>query len=465
MMAYTKNNDLEKKTAYVHRPIYTVSQLTAEIKSLLEETYPMVWITGEISNFSQPASGHYYFALKDPSAQIQAVMFRGQNRRLVFSPEDGMQITGIGRISIYEPRGTYQIILEHMEPKGVGALQVAFEQLKTRLSQEGIFDADRKKPIPFLPEKIAVVTSSTGAVIHDIIRIIQRRFPGIPLVIAPVAVQGNDAVRQITEAIRLVNQMPDPADVLILARGGGSLEDLQAFNSEEVARAIFSSEIPVVSAIGHETDFTIADFVADLRAPTPSAAAELVSPDQSVLLRQYGSLALRLKNSMAQQMGRWRQQLAQLERRLRNPGKRIEDFRIRLDDVTARLQRSMETLLQQQQRLVGFLAHRLVACSPRKQVDQLKVVLEQYNITIQKYILEEFYLKTMELQALEGKLQVLNPRSILQRGYSITRTVPQKRVVRSSADVRNDQELEILLAKGAITCRVKDILLHDEKNI
>lgn len=267
------------------KQILTVSELTSQIKSHLESRFPFVWLTGEISNFRIPVSGHYYFSLKDARAQINSVMFRGQNSQLTFEPEDGMQINGLGRISLYEPRGSYQIILEYMEPSGVGALQIAFEQLKKKLSAEGLFKDEHKVPIPYLPRKISVITSLTGSVVHDIIRVLNRRFTNIPLEIIPAKVQGQDAENELIAALQLLNHRSD-TDVAILARGGGSLEDLQAFNSEKLVREIFSSKIPIISAVGHETDFTLADFVADLRVPTPSAAAEMVVPLKIDLERQ-----------------------------------------------------------------------------------------------------------------------------------------------------------------------------------
>ena len=258
-----------------HR-IYTVSELTSDLKDILEKTYPFIWIFGEISNFNVPVSGHFYFTVKDEHAQINAVMFRNQNRNLKFKPEDGISITGLGRITVYEPRGTYQIIFEYLEPKGTGAIQLAFEQLKKRLADEGLFDEKHKKPLPFLPGKISIITSPTGAVVHDILKIIDRRFSNLHLEIVPVKVQGYGAEDEIISAIEMINARCD-SDVAILARGGGSLEDFHAFNSEAVARAVFASKIPIISAVGHETDFSITDFVADFRAPTPSAAAELGS--------------------------------------------------------------------------------------------------------------------------------------------------------------------------------------------
>ena len=276
------------------RKVYTVSELNAVIKSLLEQRFPFVWIVGEISNFKIPLSGHYYFTLKDEASQINAVMFRGQHRQLKFEPEDGMRVTGLGRLSVYEPRGAYQILLEYLEPSGVGGLQIAYEKLKARLAEEGLFDQQYKKPIPFLPHKIALITSPSGAVVHDMLNIIDRRFPNMQIEVFPVKVQGTGAEDEITEALEMLNDRSG-VDVAILARGGGSLEDLQAFNSEHVARAIFAARIPIIAAIGHETDYTIADFVADLRAPTPSAAAELAVPVKFELLQQVNNIFADLK--------------------------------------------------------------------------------------------------------------------------------------------------------------------------
>ena len=258
------------------RRIYTVSDLTADIKYILEDKFPFVWICGEISNFRVPASGHFYFTLKADNAQINVVMFRSQNRNLRFVPENGMSVTGLGRISVYEPRGAYQIIFEYLEPEGAGAIQLAYEQLKARLVEEGIFDEKHKKPLPYLPQKISIITSPTGTVVHDILKIINRRFSNVHIEIIPVKVQGEGSEDEIAAALKLLNARDD-SDIAIIARGGGSFEDFHAFNSEVVARSIFKSEIPIISAVGHETDFSIADFVADLRAPTPSAAAELVA--------------------------------------------------------------------------------------------------------------------------------------------------------------------------------------------
>jgi exodeoxyribonuclease VII large subunit len=330
--------------------IYTVSELTAKLKVLLEDGFPFVWICGEISNLRIPASGHFYFTLKDEKAQINAVMFRGQNRNLKFIPEDGMRVTGIGRVSVYEPRGTYQIILEYIEPEGTGAIQLAFEQLKERLTAEGLFDEKHKKPLPFLPCKISIITSPTGAVIHDILNIVNRRFPNIPIEIIPVKVQGEGSEREIVWGLETINARSD-SDVVILARGGGSLEDFHAFNSEDVARAIFVSKIPIISAVGHETDFSISDFVADFRAPTPSAAAELVVPLKSDLIKKTAELTNHLTIRFLRYIDHLQTLVKQITHRLADPNKRIEDLRLRTDDLLSRLIRTVKAnIIQQQER-------------------------------------------------------------------------------------------------------------------
>ena len=341
------------------RRIYTVSELTSIIKVLLEDKFPIVWLCGEISNFRVPVSRHFYFTLKDRKAQINAVMFRNQNRNLKFEPEDGMSVTGLGRIGVYEPRGTYQIIFEYLEPEGIGAIQLAFEQLKERLSDEGLFDDKHKSALPFLPQKISIITSPTGAVVHDILKIINRRFPNIHIEIIPVKVQGDGAENEIVTGLELLNIRSD-SDVAILARGGGSLEDLQAFNSEEVARAIFASEIPIISAVGHETDFTIADFVADMRAPTPSAAAELIVPLKKDLIRKCTELSMILTSRSFRYIEHLQMLVKEMSNRLVDPRKKIEDLRLRTDDLLARLNRTFKNSILQRHERLGWRIDRLM---------------------------------------------------------------------------------------------------------
>lgn len=439
----------------LQRNIYTVSRLTGEIKGLLEKNYPMVWINGEISNFSSPASGHFYFTLKDSRAQISSVIFRGQNRHLTFRPENGLRITGLGRLSLYEPRGAYQIIFEYLEPEGVGALQIAFEQLKAKLADEGYFEQDRKRAIPFLPSPISVVTSPTGAVVHDIINVATRRFPGVRIEIVPVRVQGNGAECEIAAALDFLNEQKK-SEVIIVARGGGSLEDLAAFNSETVAKAIFRSAIPVISAVGHETDFSIADFVADLRAPTPSAAAEMAVPSKAALLKKVALDTSRLKAAIDRMLNGCNHRLEGLLRRLTDPRRKVDDARLRVDELEKRLIRAMDLHRQRRREHLDWRTGRLYANNP---ANMLRVLGERKRIAERDMagaIGSIITRKRAKLAELAGRLEALSPKAILQRGYSITRTIPGAKVVTDSLEVRIGRDVEVLLAEGALVCTVKE---------
>ena len=435
------------------RRILTVSELTSQIKSQLETQFPFIWITGEISNFRVPVSGHFYFSLKDSRSQINAVMFRGQNKQLKFEPEDGMQINGIGRISLYEPRGTYQIILEYMEPSGVGALQVAFEQLKQKLSAEGLFNDEHKLSIPFLPRKISVITSLTGSVIHDILRVLNRRFANIPLEIIPAKVQGNDAEIELISAIRLLNQRGD-ADVAILARGGGSLEDLQPFNTEGLTREIFTSKIPIISAVGHETDYTLADFVADLRAPTPSAAAEVVAPLKTDLERQSIDLKRKLMTALSNYLRFQRTYLREFSRRLIDPRKRIQDLRLRTDDLTIRLMRACNQDIRQRRERLQWRLEKLNTLSPAARLPFLNSKHEQLYHNLQLSMHNYLVNKFTDLHTKQSKLKALSPMAILERGYSITRSHPDAQVIRDAGKVATGDRLQILLGTGSLEAHV-----------
>ncbi len=397
------------------RYIYTVSKLTKEIKSLLEDTYPFIWVTGEISNYAVPGSGHSYFTLKDHNAVISCVMFKNQKLRLKFDLENGLKIFGMARISLYEPRGSYQLIFEHLEPGGAGSSQIAFEQLKQKLSAQGLFDDKYKKPIPFLPLQISVITSGTGAAVRDIVNIAQRRFPNYPLEVISVKVQGEKSEDEICNAINFVNQndrSDNKSDLIILARGGGSLEDLAVFNSEAIANAIFESDIPVITGIGHETDFTIADFTADLRAPTPSAAAELALPDKKALLQEMTVLKNNLHTSFKKMFIKWQERIIDLKSRLKTPQTIIYDNRFRLEDYESRLNN----------------------------------IIRQY---IQKNRDKFFYLS--------DKLNSLNPESILKRGYSIARFVSDKKVIVNSNKVKQNDRIEVILSKGSLITKVEEV--------
>lgn len=343
--------------------IVTVSRLAALLKEVVEENFVQVWVEGEISNWALPASGHGYFSLKDDQAQLRAVMFRSQLRALNFRPENGMQVICRGRVSIYSQRGEVQLVVEGLEPRGLGALQLAYEQLKTRLAAEGLFAAERKRPLPAYPRTIGVVTSATGAAIHDILNVLERRSSGLRVLLAPVRVQGAEAAAEIVAALAALNRQGE-ADVLIVGRGGGSLEDLWAFNEEPVARAIAASRIPVISAVGHEVDVTIADFVADLRAPTPSAAAELVVKSRLELENHLDQLRLRLAAQMRGRLVLLRERTFGLQRRLRSPRELLQQLRQRQGECLRRLQRAMEARLQQSRASLATAAGRLDTLSP-----------------------------------------------------------------------------------------------------
>jgi exodeoxyribonuclease VII large subunit len=446
------------------RKVYTVSELTDKIKALLEESFPFIWIVGEISNFRTPLSGHFYFSLKDADSQISAVMFRGQQRQLSFEPEDGMRVTGMGRLSVYEPRGSYQMILEYMEPSGIGALQIAFEKLKSRLAQEGLFDDQHKQLIPFLPQKIALITSPTGAVVHDILNVLERRYANVDVQILPVKVQGDGAEGEITAALDLLNQQAG-FDAAILARGGGSLEDLQAFNSEAVARAIYACSVPLISAVGHETDYTIADFVSDLRAPTPSVAAELILPVKKELLQTIRSFSADLHYRMISSIERLQHRLADASKRLSDPRKKTQDWRLRLDDLTSRLSRHIRSILDRKNERLQWRQDKLLMSSPLTRVHNYKAIIDKNIDKILELYNKNILAQLARLRELRARLDALSPIAILERGYSITRTLPEAKIVLDPETVDVHQELEVIVSKGALICRVKEKLKNGPKNI
>ena len=435
--------------------VYEVTELNKNIKRLLEERFPFIWVSGEISNFKTPSSGHCYFTLKDPHSQISAVMFRAQASALKFRPEDGLAIVGLGRISVYEPRGAYQIIFEYLEPKGVGGLQIAFEKLKQRLFDQGLFDQQHKLPLPAIPKKISIVTSPTGAAIRDFIKVAQRRFPNLPLEVVPVSVQGDRAPGEIIHAIRWLNKI-GTTDVIVLARGGGSIEDLCAFNDEQVARTIFASDIPIISAIGHETDFTIADFVADLRAPTPSAAAEIAVPSKNEFNSQLANTNQRLYINIKNYLNNLLNKVNGLSSRIIHPRQRLQDMRMRVDDYSIRLFSSITSALARRNERLAFQHNMLMHVSPAKTVASMQ---DQVN-ALQDASIRQINRLLREGQTAISKnismLDALNPMAILKRGYSITRTLPHRSVVRDVNQVGIDQNLEILLGRGRLTVTVAE---------
>ncbi len=438
------------------RSIYTVSKLTAELKNLLERNFEHLWVEGEISNLRLPSSGHLYFTLKDGSAQIRGVMFRLQNRILKFEPADGLQVVCYGRLSVYEPRGEYQIVVEYMEPKGLGALQLAFEQLKEKLAREGLFDPAHKKSLPLLPQKIGVVTSPTGAAIQDILQIINRRFSNVHVVLYPVRVQGPGAPQEIAHAIEELNQWPD-IDVMIVGRGGGSLEDLWAFNEEVVARAIFLSRIPIISAVGHEIDFTIADFVADLRASTPSAAAELVVQNKVELIQSLNHHIRRLANAGRVFWETRRERLSYLTNRLIDPRKKMADQRLRLDELFARLANSCrQNLARQKEQLDSRFGH-LFLLHPGRRIAEYEHRLSQLSRALTIALRGTMRLLRQKTEGDRGRLQTLSPLAVLERGYSITRLLPSHRILRQASTLKKDDRVSVRVSEGEFTARVEEI--------
>jgi exodeoxyribonuclease VII large subunit len=442
------------------RPIYTVSQLTAEVKSLLERNFEHLWVEGEISNLRLPSSGHLYFTLKDESAQVRGVMFRLQNRLLKFEPADGLQVVCYGRLTVYEPRGEYQIVVDYMEPKGLGALQLAFEQLKEKLSQEGLFDPAHKKPLPHLPQKIGIVTSPTGAAIRDILQIIDRRFANVHILLYPVRVQGAGAGQEIAQAIQELNQWPG-IEVLIVGRGGGSLEDLWAFNEEIVARAIYSSRVPVISAVGHEVDFTIADFVADLRAPTPSAAAELVVRNKVELVQSLESLGRRLGNAGLAALEARQERLLSLGHRLVDPRRRLSDQRLRMDDIFSRLSNSIQQSLLRKAERLRLKADSLILLHPGRRAAEHTHRLVQLSRRLTLALRVELRFFRQRTEGYMGKLQTLSPLAVLERGYSIARVLPSKKVVRRASMLKAEDRVNVKVHRGEFIARVEEIGEND----
>lgn len=430
--------------------IFTVSRLNAEVRLLLENEMGIVWLVGEISNFSAPVSGHWYLTLKDSRAQVKCAMFRGNNRRVTFKPANGNQVLVKARLSLYEPRGDYQLIIESMQPEGDGRLQQEFEELKMKLAAEGLFVQTNKLPLPEHPKRVGIITSKTGAALYDILDVLKRRDPSLPVVIYPTMVQGDDAAIQIAQAIGRANSRNE-CDVLIVGRGGGSLEDLWCFNNEILARTIAASQIPIISAVGHEVDMTIADFVADVRAPTPSAAAELVSrdnshKDQSLVAKQH-KLASAMRYYLAQQKQQSAQLLHRLERQ--HPSYQLQHQSQQLDELDMRLRRAMQHFIDTRQQAVERKHHRLQLNSPIKHLAQQKSRLERVEHKLMDAMDRKLLTMRHQLAIAAEKLDTVSPLATLKRGYSITQT-EQGKVVTSADDVKTGDLLVTRLANGEI---------------
>jgi exodeoxyribonuclease VII large subunit len=451
-------SNFAQSPASLPRDVLSVTSLNRMAKSLLEGHFPNVLVEGEISNLALPASGHWYFTLKDEGSQVRCAMFRNRNMGAGFRPRDGMQVLVRGRLSLYEGRGDYQLIAESVEEAGDGALRRRFEMLKQKLAAEGLFASERKRPLPDHVRHVGVITSATGAVIRDIISVLQRRFPAIRITLLPVAVQGAESPAAIVRAIATANRRAAELglDVLIVGRGGGSLEDLQAFNEESVARAIHGSTLPVVSAVGHETDFTIADFVADLRAPTPSAAAELLSPDQNEMLQTLQGFALVFRKLIGDRLQRDTRQLLWLTRQLKHPGRRLQEHAQALDILEGRLLRATRHHLAHTANALQRLQQRLSMHSPATAIGQQQLRQDALRHRLQRAMQQTLQRQQASLAQLARSLDGVSPLQTLRRGYSITYV--EQQVVRSTADLQVGQTLRTQLGAGAVLSTVSALL-------
>jgi exodeoxyribonuclease VII large subunit len=437
------------------RKVWTVSQLTTRIRELLTAAFSSIWVEGEVSNFKEAQSGHLYFTLKDDSSQVKCVCFRNAAMRLKFRPEDGLKARVRGSISVYEPRGEYQIYVEHIEPVGVGELQLAFEQLKKKLGEEGLFDVARKKPLPMLPRRIGVITSRSGAALRDILRILRRRFPNVRVLIYPVRVQGEGAAGEIATALKFFT-VRNAADVIIVARGGGSLEDLWAFNEEKVARAIAASHIPVISGVGHETDFTIADFVADVRASTPSAAAEIVVQTREAFdthIRQLiQSLGDRTQYVILGQRNRLHELFA--NRAWRRPEEIVRQYRQRTDEFSLRLGEALRIRLDRLRKRFIEARARVASFDLRTRLKAMRSRIEQRNVELTRRVERLLVVKRQRFERLLLQLEERSPLRVLDRGYAIVYDAAG-RVVRAADQVAAGDEVSVRLAHGRLVAEVK----------
>ena len=451
---------MQSGSADFTRDVYSVTRLVREARSLLEGSFPALWIEGELSNLACPASGHIYFSLKDAGAQVRCAMFRSRNMLLKFRPENGVKLLVRGRVSLYEGRGEFQLIVEQMDVAGEGALRLAFEQLRSRLSDEGLFSDDIKQPMPRFPRAVGVVTSPSGAVIRDILSVLGRRFPAIPVILYPVPVQGDGAAARIARMIALADRRGE-CDILILARGGGSLEDLWAFNEEVVARAIFTCGLPIVSAIGHEVDWTIADFVADQRAPTPSVAAELVSPDQSVLFDELAATEDWLTDYALQRLRRFRETVDMLRRGVVHPGRYVQQQVQRLDDISLRMQAGLTGQLMVKSARLSAVSAVLQGANPLIKVQQSMARCSGFRQRLGATL--DYYLAGLnaKLDNLGRALDAVSPLATLRRGYAIVTKRPQGLVVRDADELAPGDRIQARLDKGSVDCRVEVCVSED----
>ncbi|MDD2850423.1 MAG: exodeoxyribonuclease VII large subunit [Desulfuromonadaceae bacterium] len=442
---------------FAEKTILTVSRLTALLRGLLEENFEQLWVQGEVSNLSYPSSGHCYFTLKDAGAQLRCVMFKGTVKNLKYRLSDGMALIVRGRISVYDQRGEYQLICEYAEPDGIGALQTAFVQLKEKLASESLFAESHKVRLPCFPRRIGVITSLTGAAIHDILNVLKRRFAALSVLLYPVRVQGEGAAVEIARAIDEMNRLAE-VDVLVVGRGGGSLEDLWAFNEEVVARAVYRSKIPIISAVGHETDWTICDFVADLRAPTPSAAAELVIASADELRSQVDMLSHRLRTTVERMLAGYDGRLSGLRRALHDPRRMLGHLSQRVDDLSGRLETALRSTATQRRslfvRLVDILRHN----DPQAQTASLRQRILLLSMRAEGAVNQQLEACRQEFGAHAARLEVLSPPNTLARGYAIATRCGDGMVVTDSGSLARGDLLQLKLCRGAIQCRVES---HD----
>jgi len=445
------------------RRVLSVSQLSQQLAAVMEERFPAVWIEGEISNFKVYGSGHAYFTLKDEGAQLRCVLFRNRTRRIRFEPKDGLHVLAFGAVEVYAQRGEYQLVVELLEPKGLGALQLAFAQLKERLQAEGLFNPARKRPLPRFPRRIGIVTSPSGAALRDMLRVIGRRFGDIHIVVAPARVQGEGAAAEVAQGIRELNALGG-VDVIIVGRGGGSLEDLWAFNDEMLARTIAASKIPVISAVGHEVDFTIADFVADVRAATPSNAAELVVKEKRAIVESLGDLEVRLRRGMRRTLAAHRERLerSQGRRVLTDPARPLRDLQRRLDDARARLRRAALAAVAGAERRVALAGRSLRTLSPVARTVNGRRALTELQGRLERGAHRGLDRSRHALAGAAGRLDSLSPLAVLGRGYSLTRT-SEGRIVRSWREVDAGDAVRVLLHEGSLDCRVDATREHDDR--
>lgn len=432
--------------------ILTVEGLNRHIRQLIEGELGLVWVQGEISNFKAHTSGHHYFSLKDSKSQISAVMFRGHNSRLKFKPTDGLEVIVRGRVSVYEPRGSYQIVAEMMEPVGAGALQKAFEQLKAKLKAEGLFEATRKRPIPSMPKHIAIVTSPTGAAIRDMLNVLNRRNKSVQITLVPTVVQGEAAAPQIIEAMNKAYKIPG-VDVIIVGRGGGSIEDMWCFNDERLARTIAASPVPVISAVGHEIDFTIADFVADLRAPTPSAAAELVAKNTADLTSKLQSLEKMLLLAISKVLKLEKQKLHNWSSRLVDPKRRLQDLAQRNDELFGRLQQAISQLFERRKLEIRLAKEGLV--TPDQVIAEKRSDIEMFSLKMRNQIEKLLELRKSQISRGMSMLDSLSPLKVVERGYSVTMRGTD--LVKSVDQLKKGDDVTVKLMKGEFVATVKEL--------